>query len=271
MQGIQRGLRILEAVAERQPVGVGELSRICALPKSTVQRSVQALAEAGWLRAVGDEYTRWELTARMLTVAGRAAHGGGLREAAAGPMRELSLLTGETVTLQVPDGAHRMVLIERIDSRHPVRTFNQLGAVSPATATSTGLAVLALLPVEEVERVLAEPVPPLTPCTVVDPELIRRQLDEVRAAGYAVNLGQNRTGVCAVGCAVAGPSGRPVAGIGISLPESRFDTALVPGWAAQIRATAAAVTDALSAWEPARDSTSDPFPPSPADQEEGRT
>lgn len=246
MQGIQRGLQILETVADHQPVGVGEITRISGLPKSTVQRTLQALATAGWIRAVGGEHTRWALTARMLTIARRASREGGLREAALGPMRDLCELADETVTLQVPDGLERMVLIERIDCRQPVRTFNQLGATSPMPATSTGLAVLALMPEEDMEHVLSVPVAQLTPHTVTEAELIRDRITEVRAQGYAVNLGQNRAGVCAVGCAVLSPNGRPVAGIGISLPDSRFNSQRVPWWGEQVRATAAAVGEALA-------------------------
>ncbi|MFD4829363.1 IclR family transcriptional regulator [Streptomyces uncialis] len=246
MQGIQRGLRILEAVAAHQPVGVGEISRVCELPKSSVQRVLRALAEAGWIRAVGEEHTRWTLTSRMLTLAGTACGVRGIREAALGPMRELGELTGETVTLQVPDGPHRMVLIEQVDCRHPVRTVNKLGATSPITATSTGLAVLALLSDEDVERVLAHQVPRLTSNTLTEPHLVRAGVREARARGFAVNRGQNRDGVCAVGAAVTDPAGAPVGGIGVSLPESRFDVRRVPWWAAQVRSTAATVSAALA-------------------------
>ncbi|MEU5397858.1 IclR family transcriptional regulator [Streptomyces sp. NPDC005963] len=246
MQGIQRGLRILEVVAAHQPVGVGEISRISELPKSSVQRVLRALADSGWIRTDGETHTRWTLTSRMLVLAGSAAADRGIREAALGPMRELGGLTGETVTLQVPDGPFRMVLIERIDCRHPVRTVNRLGATSPITATSTGLAVLALMSDDEAERVLARPVQRLTASTITEPRLIRTELAQVRTAGFAVNRGQNRDGVCAVGAAVIGPTGSPVGGIGLSLPDSRFDVRRVPWWARQVRAAAAAVTAALA-------------------------
>ncbi|WP_425559979.1 IclR family transcriptional regulator [Kitasatospora paranensis] len=169
-----------------------------------------------------------------------------MREAALGPMRELRDLTHETVTLQIPDGQHRMILIERIDSPQPVRTFERLGATSPMPVTSAGLALLALLPEAEAERVLREPLPRLTARTVVDPQLIRSAIGGIRATGFAVNTGQNRPGVCAVGAAVLDAAGTPVAGLGVSMPESRFDPEQVPRWGAQVRAAAAAVTAALT-------------------------
>lgn len=244
MQGIERGLRVLEAVAESQPVGVGELSRTLALPKSTVQRTLQALASAGWIRSIGTEYTKWQLTSRALAVGRRAWDGGDLRTIALEPMRELRDLTNETVTLQVRDGAERVVQIERMDSLQAVRTFVKVGSTYQFPHTSAGMAILASLPDDEVDRILAKPIERLTPKTDTDPESIRRKLEQIRRDGYAVNENQNRTGVCAVGAAVIDESG-PVGGIGISMPESRFDLQRVPWWGKQVSVTAANVSSLL--------------------------
>lgn len=133
-----------------------------------------------------------------------------------------------------------MVLIERIDCRHPVRTVNRLGATSPVTATSTGLAVLALMPDEEVERVLAEPVPRLTARTVTlrsssvgaSPRCGGWIRGEPRPEpGRRVRRGRRRRRTLR-------PAGRRD---GLFLPDSRFDARRVPWWARQLRDTAAAV------------------------------
>lgn len=245
MQGIERGLQVLEAVADHQPIGVGELARLLGLSKSSVQRNLHGLAAAGWIRAVGDEYTRWTLTARALGVGLRGSNEGRLREIALEPMRELRDLTNETVTLQVQEGL-QMVLIERVDSHQAVRNVVRLGAITPFPVTSGGLAVLARLPRVEQDRILAEPLAQLTPHTVTDPDRIRARFSDAVATGYVVNIGQNRTDVCAVGAAVMDPSGRqPVAGLGISMPASRFDEQRVAWWGKQVCATASAITDLL--------------------------
>jgi IclR family acetate operon transcriptional repressor len=245
VQGIERALRIIEAVADNQPIGVAELSRQLELPKSTVQRNLQALASAGWVRPVGAEITRWMLTSRALTVGYRASREGGLREAALGPMRELRDVTDETITLQVRDGEKSLVLIEQVDANQAVRTFNRLGAITPLPLTSSGMAILARLDDDEVERVLADQLPRETAATITDPVAIRAELATVRECGYAVNKGQNRVGVCAVGAAVLDSAARPIAGIGISMPETRFDEERVPYWGRLVVATATQISAAL--------------------------
>ncbi|ABG92154.1 transcriptional regulator [Rhodococcus jostii RHA1] len=245
MQGIERGLRVLEAVAESQPVGVGELSRTLQLPKSTVQRTLQALASAGWIRSDGSEYTRWKLTSRALAVGRRGWDKGDLRTVALEPMRELRDLTNETITLQVRDGAERVVQIERMDSHQAVRTFIKVGSTWQLPHTSGGMAIMACLPDDEVDRILSSPIQQLTPQTDTDPESIRKKIEEIRRVGYAVNVNQNRMGVCAVGAAVLGEGGCPVGGIGISMPETRFDENRVPWWGKQVSDTAANVSSLL--------------------------
>jgi IclR family acetate operon transcriptional repressor len=230
VQGISRALGIIEAIAEHQPVGVGELSRLVALPKSTVQRNLQALAEAGWVRPVGEEITRWMLTSRALVVGYRASREGGLREAALPVMRQLRDQSDETITLQTRDGERGLILIEQVNSQQAVRTFNRLGTVTPLPLTSSGMAVLASLSDHEVEEILAQPLPRSTEATITDVGIIRAEIERVRERGYAVNRGQNRVGVCAVGAAVLDSAGRPIAGLGISMPESRFDEGRVPDW-----------------------------------------
>ncbi|WP_211241268.1 IclR family transcriptional regulator [Pseudonocardia spinosispora] len=230
VQSVLRSLQVLEAVATRQPVGVADLARALDLPKSTVQRSLMTLAEAGWLEHVPGELTRWTLGPAARRIARAGAHETTLREAALGPMQELRDETNETIHLAVPDGTAWMVLVERMDSTQPVRTFNELGTRTPSHATSTGLSVLAHLPGAEVDALLASDLEVYSPTTVVDPEELRAELTAIRTRGYAVNLQRYRPQVAAIGAAVLDRSGLPVAGICISMPDSRYRPRLLPHW-----------------------------------------
>jgi IclR family acetate operon transcriptional repressor len=230
VQSVLRSLQVLEAVAARQPVGVADLARALGLPKSTVQRSLVTLAEAGWLEHVAGEFTRWTLGPAARRIARAGARETSLREAALGPMQALRDETNETIHLAVPDGTAWVVLVERMDSTQPVRTFNELGTRTPSHATSTGLSVLAHLPEAEVEALLAGGLEGYSPTTVVDPDELRAELATIRRRGYAVNLRRYRPQVAAVGAAILDHAGLPVAGICISMPDSRYQRRLVPHW-----------------------------------------
>ncbi len=62
MNSLLKSIAVIEAVSEHQPVGVGELSKLLDMPKSSVQRVLTTFQEAGWLRQAGSEITRWEIS-----------------------------------------------------------------------------------------------------------------------------------------------------------------------------------------------------------------
>ena len=121
IQSVQRALLVLETVAERQPIGVAALCRHLDLDKSTIQRVLVTLDKAGWIRATGEEITRWELSTRPLIVAHRGGGPTGLIERSRPEMLGLQETSGETVFLAIPD-AGRIVAIYVLESHHLVRT-----------------------------------------------------------------------------------------------------------------------------------------------------
>ncbi|MFI1015169.1 IclR family transcriptional regulator [Streptomyces sp. NPDC020965] len=221
MQNVLNALRALEEVAARQPIGVADLARAMDLPKSSVQRSLVTLHEAGWIRPTAQAPTRWLVTTKALHV-GRAATGElGLRDIAVPVMEELRRRTDETVHLAVPE-AGKIVLIERLETSKAVRIILPLGQNLPPHASANGKAVLAASPAETVEHYLTEGLARFTDASITDPDLLRAELAEIRARGYATNSGEWRPDVSAVAAAVTPLGGSPVASISINVPTSRL-------------------------------------------------
>ena len=223
MKSVTRSLRVLEAVARHQPVTVGELTRIFGLPKSTVQRTLVTLKEAGWLRANRKDTTRWEIGARVLAVRPAALQGSSLFAAAREPMIRLRDVLNETIHLSVPDALHCMVVVDRVDCDHAVRTFHTIGDTSPLHATAAGNAVLAHLGKSEIDEVTAGTLEDYGEETITDPEQLRAELHRVRERGFAVNHNQYLQGVCAIAAPVLDGEGVPLAAVAVSLPDSRFE------------------------------------------------
>lgn len=240
-QTLIRGLRILEAMASQdRPIGVGELSRQLDLPKSTVQRLLRTLAQEGWTQTSNSPVTRWELSPRLVGLVRKGPTD--LREVALPHLNSLGMRSGETIHFVVPDRDVQLVLIERVDSVHPIRSYQAIGASTPFHASAGGKAVMALLPDGEVEAMLARPMRKVMPNTSVDPKQLLHQILEVRERGYAVNISENREHVCAVAAAVVNKSGRPIAAVVISMPDIRFEPARLPEWGGWVRETARAIS-----------------------------
>ena len=222
MKSVTRSLRILEAVAQHQPVTVGELTKLFGLPKSTVQRTLVTLNEAGWLRANRKDTTRWEIGARVLAVRPAALQGSSLFAAAREPMIRLRDALNETIHLSVPDALHCMVVVDRVDCDHAVRTFHAIGDTSPLHATAAGHAVLAHLPKSEVDEVAAGGLEGYGEETITDPSELRAELRRVRTRlrrqPQPVPAGRLRHRG-----ARPGRRRHPLAAVAVSMPDSRFE------------------------------------------------
>ena len=238
MKSLLKSLEVLEAVAEMQPVGVSELARRLDLPKSTTQRILQAFATTGWLRPVGGETTRWQIGHRVLHLQVPELQAGQLYVAARKPIQELRDQVNETVHLSILDGLDAMLLIDRVDCTQNVRTFSPIGDRSPIHATAIGTAVMAHLAPDQIDAIIKRGLTRYTDSTITDPEVLRAELGRVRERGYSLNLCCYRPAVCAVGAAILDSQGRPVGGLCISMPASRYVEHNEKIWGGMVDATA---------------------------------
>lgn len=89
-----------------------------------------------------------------------------------------------------------------------------------------------------------------TPCTITQPELLRRVLEEVRTPGYAVDDEETNLGVRCVSAPIYDYTGRVVAALSASGPAERLPLSRVPDMARKIVASAQEVSMALGARNP---------------------
>lgn len=223
MNSVRKALVVLETVADLQPVGVSELAAHLKQPKTSVQRALETLHEAAWIRPAAGERTRWELTFRASRLARKAGHHFGLREAALPVMEQLRRDTNETIHLAVLDDVE-IVLIERLESPHAVRHVEPLGGRAPVLVTATGKAMLSLMPEEEVARIYAQAIKAESQANAVSapPELavLSRELADISQRGYATTASW-RQDVFATGAAITAPDRKPIAAISVSTPAAR--------------------------------------------------
>jgi IclR family acetate operon transcriptional repressor len=221
LQNVLNTLHVLEEVASRQPIGVGELARVLEMPKSSVQRALVTLNTAGWIRPAPGEVTRWVMTTRALAVGGLSSGDLDLRGAAVPIMENLRRRTEETIHLTVPEGG-KMVLIERLETDKPVRTSMALGHALPMHASGNGKAVLANSSHDIVRQLLPDELPRYTDTTITDPDELCAELAAIRERGFAVNHGEWRSDVGCVAAAVMGSDEEPIASLSVNLPISRL-------------------------------------------------
>ena len=220
MQSVLTALRVLEFVSESPSVGVSEVARALEISKSSAQRSLVTLSHAGWIQRAENDQTRWTITTRALVVGNRVNRD--LIAVARPVMEQLHGDTRETIHFLVREG-DALVLVEHLESPQILRSSYPLGTRMPMTATSSGKAFLAALSPEERDVFLEGAATQYTSSTVTDIRTLAKELDETGRRGFATNRGEFTNGIHAVGAAILGVDGRPVAAISISLPSSRMD------------------------------------------------
>ncbi|MEN3284487.1 MAG: IclR family transcriptional regulator, acetate operon repressor [Solirubrobacteraceae bacterium] len=245
MGSVHTALRVLEVVSERQPVGVSEVGRELGIPKSSAQRALVVLRDAGWLRPIDEgRATRWALTPRALIVGSRAGGEMRLTAVARPTMEHLHAETRESIHLLVREGDD-MVLVEHLESPQPVRSSYPLGMRAPMSASSTGKAFLAALAPEEAAEVIAHGLRATTAATITDPQQLLEDLEETRARGYATSRGELSADISAVAAAILDARRRPVASMSISLPTQRMTDDRWDAYGHMVAAASRQVSEAL--------------------------
>ncbi|OLT45278.1 hypothetical protein BJF85_02670 [Saccharomonospora sp. CUA-673] len=244
-------LRVLETVSTLQPAGVTAVARAADIPKSSAQRYLHTLKEAGWIAPLHGDKARWALTGKALTVGLRASDDVGLREVARDTMERLRDDTAETIHLSSftdtatnPDEA--LVIVDRLDSMQPVRTWVRLGTAAPLHASCSGRAVLAALDDDEARAWLAEPLQQYSDHTLATVDDVLADLATIRRTGYSTVASGWRHGVGAVGAAIVDRHGRPVGALAVSMPEQRYSPDRAAEFGPLVAHAAREVSDALA-------------------------
>jgi IclR family acetate operon transcriptional repressor len=229
MKAVLNALKVVEELADAGESGVSELARRTGVAKSTVQRCLLTLADAGWIVAVGPATdaggTRWRLSPAVHRLAAPTDLLD-LRALAQPALLELRDAIGETVHLTMLEGRH-VVLLDRVAGVGPVQVVLPIGHRVPAHAGATGKAILSALPAADLDALLTEPLEALTERTIVDPDALRRELARIRRVGWATNSGEWDRGIVAVAASIV-VGGRPVGAVSVStipdrLPARRID------------------------------------------------
>jgi DNA-binding IclR family transcriptional regulator len=214
-------LRLLWLLSVRRSLRLTDASQYLGVATSTAHRLLAMLQYRGFVRQ--DSSTRaYEAGPSLDRIAFALLRRLDVREQARPAMERLNELTQETIHLGTLEGA-TVRFLESIESPRAVRVSSRAGRSIPAYCTSTGKAMLATLPEQQLLSLYPEEqLPKLTPHTIGTRTELLAELATIRGRGYAYSNQENEDSVCSVAVAVAG-SPTPLA-INVSVPVSRMTT-----------------------------------------------
>jgi IclR family acetate operon transcriptional repressor len=226
------------AGAAKPSLTLQEIARLTGLNKNTVFRVLYTLAEHDYVVKHGHDY---ELGPRAADLGSNKLRRRDLLAIAGPELDALREQFGETVNLGVLDGIHIRYVDVR-ESHHRFRLAERVGGSDFLHSTALGKATLALLPFDEVRRLLKKQgMPQQTPSTITGVSAFKSELDAVREQGFALDRGESMEGAFCIAVPVVNAKGEPVAAISISGPTTRFSEAVVPAASKALKEAAARI------------------------------
>ena len=221
-QALTRGLSLLELVgAAARPLRFSEIVDGSGLAKGTAHRMLSALVEAGFLGLDAATQT-YRLGNRLFELAHRVWSDFDLRGAAEPELERLRDLTGEATRLAIIDGRD-ILYIDQREAMQAVRLANGVGGRTSLSATSAGKAILAQLDPPTRHRLLSSlELKAWTPRSITDAELLDRELDLIKARGYAISIEEQTLGVNSVAATILDHRARPLGALCVLGPAYRM-------------------------------------------------
>jgi DNA-binding IclR family transcriptional regulator len=224
LSSVDNALRLLQLIGERKVIRVADAAETLGTARSTAHRLLSALLRHGFV--LQDKPNGVYRPGPALNEIGLAAIGGiDIRRVARPVLEDLRERTQETTSLSLLEGRD-IRFIDCVESPRAVRVGSRTGVVMPANCTAGGKSILAAMPPAELDRRYAgRELPARTSSSVADWDDLMRELAEIRRTGYALNLEEGESGICAVGAALRDLTGAPLAAIAIVIPAGRMPTA----------------------------------------------
>jgi DNA-binding IclR family transcriptional regulator len=192
-----------------------------------------------------NETGQYRLGTKLIELAGRALEAMSVARVAKPQLEDLVATTGETAHLMVFD-ANEGLYVEKVESPRSFRMPSQVGRRIPLHCTGVGKALLAYLPPEDVERVIAERgLPALSPNTITTPRALAKELATIRDRGYAVDAEEIELGLRCIAAPVFDHTGSVAASISIAGPSARVTPSREAELALRVMAAAAEISRQL--------------------------
>ncbi len=223
-QSVDRIFAVLDYLAARdnQGASLAELARAVSAPKSSLISLLAGMLANG--RLVKDENGFYYLGALMYSLSMRIVGSLNLASIARPVLESLMEKTGETVLLGAlaPSGDLAMY-IEKVESQSALRYTVSLGEQRDLYSSGIGKMLLAHMPKPRQANYLrTHELVAYTPATITSKDELLEQLDEIRAQGYALTVGERVRGADAMAAPVFGRGGEVIAAIVVAGPSERM-------------------------------------------------
>lgn len=244
---IERSAQLLKLLATggRRGLPLTQLTEHTGMAHSTVHRLLQQLLHER-LVVQREGSKRYALGPLAFELGLAAAATFDLREQCRTGMQLLAEELGDTIYLSVRSGIES-VCQAREEGPSPIRVNTlSIGSRRPLGQGAGGLAILAYLPEQEFEEVMAQIAPRVRAEAGLDEDELRAAVAATRRHGYAFIRNRVTLGVTAIGVPIFDSLDRPIAAISIAAIDERMRPERVPLLANSLRQQARLMARGIS-------------------------
>lgn len=214
VQAVRRAMQLLELISSEKEIGIRDLSSQSGLKRSTVQRLVSTLEEAGFL--FQNQVTKkYRLSFKLFQIGNRAVQQIDMVPIIRPVLKKLMMETRETVVLGIIDEGD-LVYVDKLSFPNEFYLTTTIGSRVPAYCTGTGKAILAHLPREERLHLLSQTKLYAFTCnTITNIDLLEKEFAEIRERGYSVDHEERFLGVISIAAPFWDYQGKVKGAVGI--------------------------------------------------------
>ncbi|WP_254544753.1 IclR family transcriptional regulator [Halomarina pelagica] len=219
IKSVETMFDILELLRTQNGARLTDVADELGMAKSTVHQYLTTLEVREFVVREGDEY---HVGLRFLDYGEFARSRNPVYDLAKESVRELAELTEERAQFVIEEHGRGVYVYMAVGDR-AVKTDSRIGKRVFLHATAAGKAILAHLPDRRIREVFDAPgLEPVTEHTVVDPDELREELEEIRDRGVAYNNQEDTLRLRAVGVPVMDADGTVLGALSVSGPTHRF-------------------------------------------------
>ena len=218
MSSISRSVQVMELLARKSPMGVRAVATHLGLPLGSIHRLLLDFEEAGIVERT--EAGEWELSFKLLEITGLQLERIHFPALARPYAERIAEATNETVNINVLSGLHG-VSVDKVRGNERMQLDMRIGSRGSLYCGGAGKAMLAFLGEADQQRVLDGPLEPLTPKTITDPTMLKRELKRIRQRGYSIDDQEVVMGIYCVAVPILDGTGRPQGAMSITGPSPK--------------------------------------------------
>ncbi|WGI19964.1 IclR family transcriptional regulator [Latilactobacillus sakei] len=204
------------------------LKEICEgvdISKSTTLKILTTLQHIGFVRRLEEE-KKYYLGTDLISYGQNALSGFDITDVAGIYLKELRNVTGETVNLGI-ESNDKIILLQKFESLQSIKLNSKVGSKLDLYSSAMGKAMLSTMSDEMIADYFSrEQLIQLTEQTIINPQILMKQVKEVQQNGFAIDYKESQDEVVCVGANLE--KYNHVFGVfSVSIPEYRLDSELL--------------------------------------------